>query len=160
MDVLFCDVVSKIQPWELMGVTLVPFCLRSLRLSLGIYESEDLATYQWKIDNVDQDYNSIPLGALPLQSGCRVLKSLLLSAMRCKEMLVLGQCSAEEEDILVCFINNLTWDLSRLVLGVHMQNSEHRSSAVRMLLPVIIRCLYELSPVIVWVQGSLCRLSR
>ncbi|WOL09568.1 hypothetical protein Cni_G18321 [Canna indica] len=162
IDGLFCDLVSTTQCWELMEATLVPFCLRSLGVIVGMTQSEVSAAYKWKIDDiVEQDYDGVAVGALPLRIVCRLLTSLLVSAMRCrKEVQSSGQKLVVGCHSLDCFVNNLTWDLSRLALEVLLQSSDHRSCAVRLLLPVVISTLNELSLVTVWVQGSQYSLSR
>lgn len=159
---LFCDLVSEIQSWDLLGATLVPFCLRSLGLIIGMPQNEDLAAYKWTTsDVVEQGSDDIALGVLPLQIVSHILMSLLESAMTCREEIQsVGQTLINGGDSLECFINKLTWDLSRLALGVLMQGSEYRSCAMRLLLPVVFSSLSKPSLVTIQVQGSQYSVSR
>lgn len=159
---LFCDLVSEIQSWDLLGATLVPFCLRSLGLIIGMPQNEDLAAYKWTTsDVVEQGSDDIALGVLPLRIVSHILMSLLESAMTCREEIQsVGQTLINGGDSLECFINKLTWDLSRLALGVLMQGSEYRSCAMRLLLPVVFSSLSKPSLVTIQVQGSQYSVSR
>ncbi|XP_064989872.1 uncharacterized protein LOC135627659 isoform X1 [Musa acuminata AAA Group] len=160
---LFCDLVSEIQSWDLLGATLVPFCLRSLGLIIGMPQNEDLAAYKWTTSDVvvEQGSDDIALGVLPLRIVSHILMSLLESAMTCREEIQsVGQTLINGGDSLECFINKLTWDLSRLALGVLMQGSECRSCAMHLLLPVVFSSLSKLSLVTIQVQGSQYSVSR
>ncbi|CAL9124432.1 unnamed protein product [Musa textilis] len=159
---LFCDLVSEIQSWDLLGATLVPFCLRSLGLIIGMPQNEDLATDKWRTsDVVEQGSDDMALGVLPLRIVSHILMSLLECAMTCREEIQsVGQTLINGGDSLECFINKLTWDLSGLALGMLMQGSEYRSCAMHLLLPVVFSSLGKLSLVTIQVQGSQYSVSR
>lgn len=131
---LLCDTVSKTQSWELVGETLVPFSLQSLGLCIGMVRNEELVIYQWS------GADPMP-GTLPLPTACRILTTLLDSALR--------GCESSE-----VFTANLIWDLSNLVLRLLTQSNETRFRAIRLLLPSVFSSLVALGSVRVSIHGS------
>ncbi|XP_038975509.1 uncharacterized protein LOC103710780 [Phoenix dactylifera] len=162
VDGLLCDVMSKMQYWELVGATLVPFCLRSVGLGMGMLHSEELTTFHWNSEGIiDQEFECMSSGVLPLPIACCILKSLLDTALRRRREFR----SLEPKSVDVCnslngFVHNVTWDLSKMALRMLMQGPEYRSSSVRLLLPPVFSSLNELCSVMVSVHGSRHTLSR
>ncbi|XP_072962129.1 uncharacterized protein [Typha angustifolia] len=153
---LLCNAVSKNQSWEVVGETIVRFCLRSVGLGVGLVRNDELAVYHWSNEEFfDQNFDEVSLGSLPLSMACRALTYLTDSALRRREKISVDGCSSL--DILV---QNLTWDLSRLALGMLRQSAEYRSCAVNMILPVVLRSLNEISHVTVFICGSQYTISR
>lgn len=162
VDRLLCDVISKMQSWALVGATLVPFCLRSVGLSVAMLHCEELITYQWNSEGIiDQEFEGMSSGLLVLPIACCILKSLLDMALRrWREIRSLEPKSVDACNSLNNFVHNVTWDLSKMALGMLMQGPEYRSCSIRLLLPPVFSSLNELCSVMVSVHGSQYTLSR
>ena len=152
----------KTHSWELIGTILVPFCLESLAKNLGFICNKELTIYHWSIeDGFEQKSTGITRGSLPLLISCRILISLLKSALES------GLETHNSERKMVDgfgdsrrFSHNLLWDLSNMVIEILTQSTEHRSCAVQLILPHILRSFCDLALVRVMVNGSACTLSR
>jgi len=145
---LVFDIVSKMQTWELMGETVVPYCLRSVGLSVGMVRNDELAVYEWG----SEDFSEFP-GTFPLPIACRVLVNLLDYVLRSRKW-------GQTEQKLECFAANLMWDLSNLAVGLLMQSLEIRSFSVRLLLPTVFKSLRFFSSAKVLVNGAPYMISR
>ncbi|XP_039141325.1 uncharacterized protein LOC120278662 [Dioscorea cayenensis subsp. rotundata] len=159
---LFCDVVLKTHSWELIGTILVPFCLGSLVKNLGLICNEELTICRWSIeDGFEQKPTGITRGSLPLLISCRILISLLNSALESER-----ETHSSERKIVDGFgdsgrfSHNLLWDLSNMVIEILTQSTEHRSCVIRLILPHILRSFCDFALVMVMVNGSACTLSR
>lgn len=142
------DVVTEMQSWELMGETFVPYCLRSVGLSVGIIRSDELAVYKWGIE----DFVEFP-GTFSPAVACRVLISLIDCVLKTK-----GKVQTEQD--VEGFAANMIWDLSNLAVGMLMQSVEARSFSFRLLLPAVFKLLSSFSLVKVLVDGAPYTLSR
>ncbi|XP_068650315.1 uncharacterized protein [Aristolochia californica] len=162
---LLCDVVMHNHAWDIVGSTLVPFLLRLVGLSVGMPQNEESAIYQWSRDpliqlpkgsllesNLDQEVMSLVSGPVPLSSICHILTSLLVSALKECEA---GRSSQQLEGVDSCgspeiLVRNMLWDLTHMAFRMLSQCLEHRSCAIHLLLPFILRALsvfpsYEIS---------------
>ncbi|XP_029120003.1 uncharacterized protein [Elaeis guineensis] len=159
---LLCDVISKMQSWELVGATLVPFCLRSVGLSVGMLYCEELTTHQWNSKGIiDQEFEGMSSGVLLLPIACCILKSLLDAALRrWREFRSLEPKSVDACNSLNNFVHSVTSDLSKMALGMLMQGAEYRSCSIRLLLPPVFSSLNERRSVMISVHGSQYTLSR
>ncbi|XP_020081314.1 uncharacterized protein LOC109704964 isoform X3 [Ananas comosus] len=159
---LLCDAISKNESWELLGTTIVPFCLRSIGLGVGLPQNDELSVYKWSSEGaVDGNFEGVSSQSLPLITTCRILKSLLIAVLKIRE----GHCSLDLMSIEGCrsldaLAQNLTWDLSKLVLCMLTQSPDYRSCATRMLLPVLLGSLNEFSSVTVFAHEKEFTLSR
>uniref|UniRef100_A0A1D1XU92 tRNA (guanosine(18)-2'-O)-methyltransferase TARBP1 n=2 Tax=Anthurium amnicola TaxID=1678845 RepID=A0A1D1XU92_9ARAE len=142
LEDLLCDAVAVSQSWELMESTLVPACLRSVGLSLGMTQHKELAVYRWrKIESTEVT----ELGSLPLTVACHLLSSLLDAVLRVRGPP--GRTTSREVASIVgtessaAFAQNLTWDLSLMAIDMLLQRSEYRSYAIQLLFPVIFRAV-------------------
>ncbi|KAJ6808227.1 uncharacterized protein M6B38_167710 [Iris pallida] len=124
------DVVSMMRAWELMGETLVPYCLRSVGLSMGMVHSDDFAIYQWSTEDSLEMY-----GTLIVPIACRILTLML----QC--VLTSGVGVPNVRQTLEGFAANLIWDLSNLAVGMLMRPTEDRSFNIRLLLPSLFKWL-------------------
>lgn len=152
----------KTHSWELIGTILVPFCLESLVKNLGLICNEELTICRWSIeDGFEQKPTGITRGSLPLLISCRILISLLNSALESER-----ETHSSERKIVDGFgdsgrfSHNLLWDLSNMVIEILTQSTEHRSCVIRLILPHILRSFCDFALVRVMVNGSACTLSR
>ncbi|OVA14952.1 tRNA/rRNA methyltransferase [Macleaya cordata] len=148
---LICDVVIESNTWAVIESTLVPFSLRSIGLSIGMLENEELAVYQWsrpstlqgpkaKLSHLEVYSEQMPAlsVALPVHIPCHVLTSLLTASLRCDQakpstsepMVVNGGCAER-------FARNLHSNLCDMAVQLLSQSPENRSCAIRLLLPFI-----------------------
>lgn len=159
---LLCDAVSENKSWELLGTTIVPFCLRSIGLGVGLSKNDELVVYKWSSEGaVDGNFDGVSLQSLPLMTSCRILKSLLIAVLKIrKEHCSLDLMSIEGCSSLDALGQNLTWDLSKLVLRMLTQSPDYRFCATRLLLPVLLCSLNEFSSVTVFAHEKEYTLSR
>ncbi|KAG9452528.1 hypothetical protein H6P81_005432 [Aristolochia fimbriata] len=161
---LFCDVVMHNHAWDLVESTLVPLFLRLVGLSIGMLQNEESAIYQWSRDpliqlpkgaahesNLHQEVMLLASGPVPLSSICYILTSLLVAALQeyeagrsSQRLQALDSCGSEN------LVRNMLWDLTHMAFRMLSQCSEHRSCAIHLLLPSILRALsvfpsYEIS---------------
>ncbi|KAK1306093.1 hypothetical protein QJS10_CPA10g01026 [Acorus calamus] len=150
---LLCDLIDVHSAWEIIEATLVPLSLKSVGHSMGMLQNEVSSCNQWVMAN---DVELVDLGFicsmsedLPLSIACHVLKSLLSTALRTS-----GAVQSQENLNLVdngstyveSFVKKMLWDLSNMVFIMLLQSPEHRSYAIRLLLPVVLRATDAISP--------------
>ncbi|KAK4423009.1 putative methyltransferase TARBP1 [Sesamum alatum] len=161
---LFLDVVTETNSWEVLEATMVPLLLRSIGLSMGMSQSEDLAIYKWsenstfkgpidkKVsptsfdDSHDTLIDKYICGEfleshsydLPFSISCHILTLTLDAALRNKDGVFPASTLASGSPAKQ-FAGNILWDLSNLTLQMLSQSSVHRSSAIRFLLPFIFK---------------------
>ncbi|XP_077235143.1 tRNA/rRNA methyltransferase (SpoU) family protein [Tasmannia lanceolata] len=172
---LLCDIVIESQTWGLMETTLVPFALRSVGLSIGMFQNKESSIFQWSrhsliqgpngdVRDVDLDQEVMLLmsGSFPPFNACHILTSLLVAALK--------NCQAAQSTVqpkvmdrrgsLDNFAKNILWDLSDMTVCMLSQCAEHRSCAIHFLLPVIFRALDAFLMFEVSVHGLMFILSR
>ncbi|XAR70547.1 tRNA (guanosine(18)-2'-O)-methyltransferase [Bertholletia excelsa] len=165
----FFDVVIETNMWDVVEGTMVPFFLRSIGLSMGMLQSEELAIYSWNsclvfrgtgylFTDSDVNQNSLPF---PLHISCHILTLMLNFSVQSQTAIknasksdLADSCCAEK------FAKNLMWDLCNLIVQMLLQSMEHRSCAIKFLLPHIFQifvtqCAFEIS-----VRGQMYVLSR
>ncbi|XP_059657675.1 uncharacterized protein LOC132304137 isoform X2 [Cornus florida] len=160
----FFDVVIGTNTWVVVEVTLVPFFLRLVGLSMGMLHSEDLAIYKWSRHSAplgfDDQLNELDMDeefmlsksvSFPLRVSCHILTSILNAALLSQhaagsisESILVNGSSAET------ISGNLLWDLCNMTIRMLSQDSEHRSAAMGLLLPTIFKafvsnCSFEIS---------------
>ncbi|CAI9772460.1 unnamed protein product [Fraxinus pennsylvanica] len=163
---LFLDVVTDTSSWDVVEAIMVPLLLRSIGLSMGMLQSDEFAIYDWssssivqgfytqlntpepfhsshdKLTDVNLNNDSIVSQSynFPLPVSCHILSLLLNAALQSKH--TSGSESVEilangsREKILA---GNMLSDLSNMTLQMLSQRTEHRSSAIRFLLPFIFK---------------------
>ncbi|KAH7851816.1 hypothetical protein Vadar_016832 [Vaccinium darrowii] len=150
---LFFDVVTETNTWDYLEATVVPFFLRSVSLSMGMLQSEELAIYGWNSCSVFQGVDDhltdacisessmiSQSGSLPLHISCFFLSSMLDSAAQshCADGNPSKSSTAKGiyEEMLA---KNLLWDISNTAVRMLLQSVEHRSCAIQILLPSIFK---------------------
>lgn len=168
----FFDLVIETSSWAVVEATLVPYLLRSIGCSMGMPQSADLAIFTWtaalvkdneQLADLEIIEDSMPshCSSFPLPLSCQLLISILDAALQCKDAIKIGSgLILESGHIAEIFALNLLWDLCNLTVRMVLQSQEHRSCAIRFLLPVMFklfnsRCVFEIT-----VHGQTCLLSR
>ncbi|XP_022735884.1 uncharacterized protein LOC111289259 isoform X8 [Durio zibethinus] len=147
------DVVQKTNAWEVLEATLVPFFLRSIGVSAGIIQNEELDGTRWYRSSVFQvsndfvknwdtnkDYMLSLSGSFPLPLSCHVLSLILDAGLRTFQVspatpvvLENGCCHAEKVTA------DLLWNLCNVTERLNLQSLENRSCTIGFLLPFIFK---------------------
>ncbi|KAL0326606.1 UNVERIFIED_CONTAM: hypothetical protein Sangu_1738600 [Sesamum angustifolium] len=144
---LFLDVVTETNSWEVLEATMVPLLLRSIGLSMGMFQSEDLAIYKWSENSTFK--GSIDKKVSPTSfddSHDTLVDKYTYEGVFPASTLASGSPAKQ-------FAGNMLWDLSNLTLHMLSQSSVHRSSAIRFLLPFIFKAFAHDSTFKVAVPG-------
>ncbi|KAG6405349.1 hypothetical protein SASPL_132938 [Salvia splendens] len=160
---LFLNLVKETNSWDVLEETMVPLLLGSVGLSMGMSQSEQFAIYKWSenpISNgsMDDGMKPTPLGdfhskliescvpkdvlvcnsyCIPLHIACNILTLTLDAALWSTYENVIPESSVASGSLAKTFAGKILWDLSSLTLKMLMQSSEHRSTAIKFLLPWI-----------------------
>ncbi|CAA3014630.1 uncharacterized protein LOC111390252 [Olea europaea subsp. europaea] len=163
---LFLNAVTDTSSWDVVEAILVPLLLRSIGLSMGMLQSDKLAIYEWSSSSIVQGFYTEPITPesfhsshdeltdvylnnysivsqsyyFPLPLSCHILSLILNAALQSKHAF-----GSESVTILAngsrkkIFAGNMLSDLSNMTLQMLSQSAEHRSSAIRFLLPFIFK---------------------
>ncbi|CAL4928552.1 unnamed protein product [Urochloa decumbens] len=154
---LMCDAISDTGSWDLLGTTIVPFCIRSSAVAMGMSAAHDAMLYHRVMEEDFAGDNLPPV--LTLSKASSVFASLLVHILeRRRALLSVGpQGDAADLDALV---QNFTWDLSTLVLKMFAHGQEYRSCATRTLLQPLLISLADIPSVTVMLGAVQHNLSR
>ena len=144
---------------DILRVSLVPFLLRSVGVSMGMLQHEESDFIRWgelllggSLDINDKDGNYV--GSLsesfPIPLLCHLLNLILNAAFRSR------QEAPEAED----FAAGLLWDLCNTTERLLSQSVEHRSCAVSFLLPAVFKAFSAQSSLKISLKGNVYILSR
>ncbi|XP_062217146.1 uncharacterized protein LOC133917161 isoform X2 [Phragmites australis] len=142
---LMCDAVSNTGSWDLLGATIVPFCIRSSAVAMGLYANDDSMLYHSTMEAGFDGENLSHM--LPLSKASSVLASVLGDTLKRRRtilsvgLLTSQECAAD----LDALVQNLTWDISTLVLKMFAHGQEYRSCAARILLQPLLISLADVS---------------
>ncbi|KAF9689746.1 hypothetical protein SADUNF_Sadunf01G0124300 [Salix dunnii] len=170
---LFC-VISTTHSWGVLEANLVPFFLRSVGLSMGMFQNEESDAFEWGhcsiyhgLSDLENDFDldkesMLSLsGSFPLPISCHILTLILESALQSfrivsstKSTLANGFCYAEK------LFSNLLWDLCNMSERLLSQSLEHRSCTIGFLLPVIFKAFGSHCSLEITVRGKMFILSR
>ncbi|XP_075102015.1 uncharacterized protein LOC107784157 isoform X3 [Nicotiana tabacum] len=179
------SVVSDTNSWGVVEVTIIPFLLRLVRLSMTEIQSEELDAYKWCLtSNYSEDWHLEPQctlnlcsqlrdneiydnlvqcnpNYLPLPISCHIL-TLILDAAQQSLHTVRSVSGLDSVDgcCTDIFSAKLLWDLCNITIQMLSQSLEHRSSAITFLLPSIFRALDSHSAFEVSINGQNYVLSR
>lgn len=183
---LFLNVVIETNSWEVLEVTMVPLLLRSIGLSMGMVQSEKFAIYKWSENSIykgsvhnklipksfedfhdkskqkymSEDHFVCSSYDLPLPISCNILSLALEAALRCKYEGVACELTLANGSLANSVVGNMLWDLSSLTLQMLLENLEHRSIAIRFLLPFLFKAFAREDTFQVAVPGMSHVLSR
>uniref|UniRef100_K4A4R6 tRNA (guanosine(18)-2'-O)-methyltransferase TARBP1 n=1 Tax=Setaria italica TaxID=4555 RepID=K4A4R6_SETIT len=155
-----CDAISDTGSWDLLGATIVPFCIRSSVVAMGLSAGHDSMLYH-SITEADFAGDSLaPM--LTLSKASSVLASLLRDILeRRRTVLSVGPLNSQEVAVdLDALVQNLTWDLSTLVFKMFAHGQEYRSCATRTLLQPLLISLADIPCVTVMLGAVQHKLSR
>lgn len=156
----------------MVEATLVPYLLRSINCSMGMPQSADLVICTWTAEPVKdneqladfeimKDYMPSHCSSFPLPLSCQLLTSLLDAARQCKYAFMINSALiSESRRIAEIFALNLLWDLCNVTGTMVLHSQEHRSCAIRYLLPVMFKSFNSHCVSEIIVRGQTCLLSR
>ncbi|KAK1356468.1 putative tRNA (Guanosine(18)-2'-O)-methyltransferase [Heracleum sosnowskyi] len=164
----FFDLVIETSSWGVVEATVVPYLLRSISCSMGMPQSADWAICTWTAEPVKdneqladfeiiEDYMPSHCSSFPLPLSCQLLTSLLDAAWQCKDAFKINSALISEGRH---FALNLLWDLSNVIGTMLLHSQEHRSCAIRYLLPVMFKSFNSHCVSEIIVRGQTCLLSR
>lgn len=165
---MFLDLVTETNSWEVLEATMVLPLLRSIALSMGMFESEELAIHKWSINSNSKvfcdeeasrtcfeefydrlnekdsqnDFVASQSYDIPPSISYNILTLTLDAALPNKhEGGVFFSSTLANGSQAKLFAGNMLWDLSNLALHMLSKSVEYRSSAVRFLLPLLFKAL-------------------
>ncbi|RZC48081.1 hypothetical protein C5167_041028 [Papaver somniferum] len=149
---LLCSVVIESNSWTVIEMTLVPSCFMSIRLSATMLENDESVVNErnshssFKGSNGKLSLSDVltePLPAQPVSLSkaitCHILTSLLTASLRSNQLKTESTVEPVGENgcYAVDFAMKLHSDLCDMTVRMLSQTPEHRSCAIRFLLPVI-----------------------
>ncbi|CAN8324989.1 unnamed protein product [Cochlearia groenlandica] len=156
---LFFDVVTETSVLDMLGVSLVPFLLRSVGVSMGMLRHEESDFVKWgelllrdSLNTVDMDETYIETlsGSFPIPLSCHLLNLILNAAFE----------RHQEATKLDNFAAGMLWDLCNTAERLLSQSVEHRSCAVSFILPAIFKAFSTQTSMKISLQGNMYILSR
>lgn len=144
---------------EILGVSLVPFLLRSVGVSMGMLQHEESDFIKWgdlllrdslNTTNMDENYIANLSESFPIPLSCHLLNLILNAAFQSR------QAAPEMES----FAAGMLWDLCNMTERLLSQSLEHRSCAVSFLLPAIFKAFSSQSSLKILHQENMYILSR
>lgn len=168
---LFFEVVTETNAWRVVEVTLVPFLLRSIGLSIGMSQKPGSDGVEWRTCSIHDDYNVTNsviedekklscFGSLTLTLSCHILAQLLNAALQNAQASAKSEMKLENEYYEEKFTGALLYDLCNVAEQLLLLSSEHRSCAILLLLPIIFKAFLTCSYLKITVHGEICVLSR
>ncbi|CAA7028190.1 unnamed protein product [Microthlaspi erraticum] len=150
----FFDVVTETSVLDMLGVSLVPFLLRSVGVSMGMLIHQESDFIKWgqlnTRDIVDGNYVASLSGSFPIPLSCHLLNLVLSAAFQ----------SRQAAPVVERFAAGLLWDLCNTTERLLSQSLEHRSCAVSFLLPAVFKVFSSQSSMNISLQGNTYILSR
>ncbi|KAF3600975.1 hypothetical protein F2Q69_00033362 [Brassica cretica] len=155
----FFDVVVETSALDILRVSLVPFLLRSVGVSMGMLQHEESDFIKWgelllggslNINDNDGNYVGSLSESFPIPLSCHLLNLILNAAFQSH------QADSKVED----FAAGMLWDLCNITERLLSQSVEHRSCAVRFLLPAVFKGFSSQSSLKISLQGNVYILSR
>lgn len=144
---------------DMLGVSLVPFLLRSVGVSMGMLNHEESDFIKWgelllcgSLNTGDMDGNYIASlsGSFPIPLSCHLLNLVLNAAFQ----------SRQAAPMVEEFAGGLLWDLCNTTERLLSQSLEHRSCAVSFLLPAVFKAFSSQPSMKISHQGNMYILSR
>ncbi|TVU48714.1 hypothetical protein EJB05_08359 [Eragrostis curvula] len=157
---LMCDAVANTGSWDLLGATIVPFCIRSSASAMGLSIGHDSMLYH---NTMEMDFAGDNVSLfLSLSKASSVLASLLGDTLKRRRTILSSGLLASQEGAtdLEVLVQNLTWDLATLALKMFAHDQEYRSCASRILLQPILISLADVSCITVMFGTVQHKLSR
>ncbi|XP_027337446.1 uncharacterized protein LOC113851166 [Abrus precatorius] len=159
----FIGAVIETHTWEVLEATLVPIFLRSIGLSMGMFHNNDLDFYEWNsksschgsydtiiVPLMDKELLLSSSNGFKLSTSCDVLVVILDAALQFLQTYTVSKLAERKGCIADKFVKVLIRELCNLIERMVLHSPEHRSCAVSLLLPVILKalpanCSFEIS---------------
>ncbi|KAL5551309.1 hypothetical protein UlMin_001485 [Ulmus minor] len=161
----FINVVVETNSWVVVEANMVPFLLRSVCQSLGMFQNEKSGTIDWIVgldgSEANKEHMQYLSGSLSLPVSCQILTLLLDAALLSRqiattsESVVPNGCLSAQH-----FSGNLVWRLCSMAEQMLLQSLEHRLCAIRFLLPIIFKSFVSYPSFEIIVHGESCVFSR
>jgi hypothetical protein len=155
-----CDAISDTGSWDLLGATILPFCIRSSVVAMGLSAGHDSMLYHSTTEAEFAGDSLAPM--LTLSKAIGVLASLLGDILE-RRRTVLSVVPLNSQQValdLDGLVQNLTWDLSTLLFKMFAHGQEYRSCATRALLQPLLISLADIPCVTVMLGAVQHKLSR
>lgn len=147
--------------WVVMEANLVPYLLRSVYNSLDMVQNEELETNIFGCLEVEKEHFQYPTWSLPLSISCHILASMLdVSISNEKSVMISKSAMANGGVDIQHFSGTLIWSLCTMIERMLSQSLEHRSCAIRFLLPIIFKSFGPFHTFEVVIHGQTCFFSR
>ncbi|KAK3428925.1 hypothetical protein EUGRSUZ_E00353 [Eucalyptus grandis] len=167
----FFEVVTEANAWRVVEVTLVPFLLRSISLSIGMSQKPRSHGVEWRTCSIPDDYNVTNSviedekklscsGSLTLPLSCHILAQLLNAALQNAQASKKSEMKLENECHEEKFTSALLYNLCNVAEQLLLLSSEHRSCVILLLLPIIFKAFLTYSCLKISVHGETNVLSR
>lgn len=167
----FFEVVTEANTWRVVEVTLVPFLLRSISLSIGMSQKPGSHGVEWRTCSIPDDYNVTNSviedekkfscsGSLTLPLSCHILAQLLNAALQNAQASKKSEMKLENECHEEKFTSALLYNLCNVAEQLLLLSSEHRSCVILLLLPIIFKAFLTYSCLKISVHGETNVLSR
>lgn len=149
--------------WKVLEATLVPIFLRSVGLSMDMLHNSDLDFYEWSSKSSNYDLydvvtdplmDKVPLlsssNSFKLPTSCNILSVILESALQFIQTDRVPDSTERKGCIADKYVEVLIWELCYMIERMLLHSPEHRSCAVGLLLPTILKalptnCSFEIS---------------
>lgn len=159
--------------WEILEENLVPIFLKSVGLSMGMLHNDDLDFYEWSTDSSHQDLNDVMIDPLmdkelflsrsnsfELSTSCNVLSVILEAALQYMPTDTISKSVERKGCKADNFVKVLIWELCNLIERMLLHGPEHRSCAVGLLLPIIVKALPAIYSFEISIHGQRHEFSR
>lgn len=116
---------------------------------MGMLHNDDLDFYEWSNNSSHQDLTDVMIDALlmspsnsfKLPTSCNVLSVILEAALQYMQTDTLAKSAERKGSIADKFVKVLIWELCNMIERMLLHSPEHRSCAVGLLLPIILKAL-------------------
>nr|XP_043612363.1 uncharacterized protein LOC122584195 isoform X2 [Erigeron canadensis] len=158
----FLDVVIETNAWGVVEETMVPYFIRLVGLTMGMLQNEQSAIFRWtNKDQSREDSTLTTFESFPLFMSCHILTSILDASVK-------GKCISESTygSILAngctvhIFTRSLLWDICNVTLQMLSHSPEHRSCAITVFLPQLLKAFVSENAFQISVHGQDFILSR
>lgn len=153
----YVDVVIETNAWGVLEETIVPYLIKVIGLSMGLSENEEYIVHRW----TEEDSRLMSFESFPLVTACNILASTLDASVKGKDASesesrsITNGCSLQQ-----IFARNFVWDICNVTLQMLSHSPEHRSCAVTVFLPHLLKAFVSANAFEVSVRGRKFMLSR
>ncbi|PWA72733.1 tRNA/rRNA methyltransferase (SpoU) family protein [Artemisia annua] len=158
----FLDVVMETNAWVALEETMVSYFIKLVGLSMGMLQNEQSALYRWTAQaNGPEEPTLATYESFPLFMSCHILASILDASVKGKPVtdstpgsIIANGCG----DHLIT--GNLLWDIYNVTLQMLSHSPEHRSCAITVFLPQLLKTFVSEKVLEIEVHGQEFILSR